>query len=124
LWVGADTAIPLLYGSRYVTAIPAFRVLLLAFPLMSLNYALTHQLIGWHRHRAYAVMCGLALIFNVAVNLKLIPLMGIVGAAWSTVATELVITLGCVLTLARLSNQSEGLEQNVSKDSHLSAVLS
>ena len=124
LWAGADTAIPLLYGSRYATAVPAFRVLLLAFPLMSLNYALTHQLIGWHGHRAYAVMCGLALIFNVGVNLKLIPLMGIVGAAWSTVATELVITLGSILALARLSNPGERLKRNVLKDSHLSAVLS
>jgi O-antigen/teichoic acid export membrane protein len=124
LWVGADTAIPLLYGSRYATAVPAFRVLLLAFPLMSLNYALTHQLIGWHGHRAYAVMCGLALIFNVGVNLKLIPLMGIVGAAWSTVATELVITLGSILVLGRLSSPAERLKRNVSKDSHPSAVLS
>jgi O-antigen/teichoic acid export membrane protein len=124
LWVGADTAIPLLYGSRYATAVPAFRVLLLAFPLMSLNYALTHQLIGWHGHRAYAVMCGLALIFNVGVNLKLIPLMGIVGAAWSTVATEVVITLGSILALTRLSNPAERLKRNASKDSHLSAVLS
>jgi O-antigen/teichoic acid export membrane protein len=124
LWVGADTVIPLLYGSRYATAVPAFRVLLLAFPLMSLNYALTHQLIGWHGHRAYAVMCGLALIFNVGVNLTLIPRMGIAGAAWSTVATELVITLGSILALARLSDPAERLKQNVSKDSHLSAVLS
>jgi O-antigen/teichoic acid export membrane protein len=124
LWVGADTAIPLVYGTRYATAVPAFRVLLLAFPLMSLNYALTHQLIGWHGHRAYAVMCGLALIFNVAVNFKLIPLIGIVGAAWSTVATELVITHGCVVALSRLSDPGERLKQNVSKDSHLSAVLS
>ncbi|HEX7798398.1 MAG TPA: flippase [Vicinamibacterales bacterium] len=124
LWVGADTVIPLLYGSRYATAVPAFRVLLLAFPLMSLNYALTHQLIGWHGHRAYAVMCGLALIFNVGVNLTLIPRMGIAGAAWSTVATELVITLGSILALARLSNPAERLKQDVAKDSHLSAVLS
>jgi O-antigen/teichoic acid export membrane protein len=124
LWAGANTAIPLLYGSRYAAGVPAFRVLLLAFPLMSLNYALTHQLIGWHGHRAYAVMCGLALIFNVGVNLKLIPALGIVGAAWSTVATEVVITLGCVLALARLSNPTEGSKsQNVSKESHLSAVL-
>ena len=45
----------------------------MAFPLMSLNYALTHQLIGWHGHRAYAAMCALALVFNVALNVKLIP---------------------------------------------------
>jgi O-antigen/teichoic acid export membrane protein len=124
LWVGADTAIPLVYGSRYGASVPAFRILLLAFPLMSLNYALTHQLIGWHGHRAYAVMCGLALVFNVGVNLKLIPAMGIAGAAWSTVATELIITLGCLLALARLSNPAgRSQPQNVSKDSQLSAVL-
>ncbi len=31
---------------------------LLSFPLMSLNYALTHQLIGWNGQRAYAAMCA------------------------------------------------------------------
>jgi O-antigen/teichoic acid export membrane protein len=125
LWAAANTAIPLLYGSRYAAGVPAFRILLLAFPLMSLNYALTHQLIGWHGHRAYATICGLALIFNVGVNLKLIPAMGIVGAAWSTVATELVLTLGCILALARLSHAAERSKpENVSKHSSLSAVLS
>jgi O-antigen/teichoic acid export membrane protein len=106
LWVSAGIVIPMLYGNRYADAVPAFRVLLLAFPLMSLNYALTHQLIGWHGHRAYAVMCAAALAFNVALNLKLIPSIGILGAAWATVATELVITLGCVISLARISNLS------------------
>src|SRR5205814_28329 len=73
LWLGAGTLVPMLYGSRYADAVPAFRILLIAFPLMSLNYALTHQLIGWHGHRAYAVMCAAALVFNVALNIRLIP---------------------------------------------------
>lgn len=124
LWGVAGTAIPFLYGSRYAASVPAFRILLLAFPLMSLNYALTHQLIGWHGHRAYAVMCGLALVFNIAVNLKLIPVLGIVGAAWTTVATELVITLGCAFALARLSPSEGAKRGSASKPSYLSAVLS
>ena len=106
LWLSAGFLIPFLYGTRYADAVPVFRVLLLAFPLMSLNYALTHQLIGWHGHRAYAVICGAALAFNVALNMKLIPSIGILGAAWATVATELVITLGCVIALARMSRSS------------------
>src|SRR5262249_23021188 len=40
LWMGADVLIPVLYDERYAAAIPAFRILLLAFPLMSLNMAL------------------------------------------------------------------------------------
>ena len=106
LWVGAGWLVPLLYGARYVDAVPAFRVLLFSFPLMSLNYALTHQLIGWHGHRAYATMCAAALIFNVALNTRLIPANGIVGAAWATVATELVITCGCLVALGRIANST------------------
>jgi len=122
LWLGAGLLIPMLYGDRYTDAVPAFRILLVAFPLMSLNYALTHQLIGWHGHRAYAAMCAAALAFNVALNVKLIPSIGIVGAAWSTVATELVITFGCFIALARISNPSN--IPNPSNPSNLSAVLS
>jgi O-antigen/teichoic acid export membrane protein len=122
LWSGAGVAIPMLYGNRYADAVPAFRILLIAFPLMSLNYALTHQLIGWHGHRAYAVMCAAALAFNVALNIKLIPTLGIVGAAWSTVATELVITSGCVIAIARISSRSN--LSNLSNPSNLSAVPS
>ncbi|MFN7984115.1 MAG: polysaccharide biosynthesis C-terminal domain-containing protein, partial [Vicinamibacterales bacterium] len=42
-----------------------------------------------------AVVCALALVLNVSANLWLIPAMGIDGAAWATVATEVVVTIGC-----------------------------
>jgi O-antigen/teichoic acid export membrane protein len=103
LWVSADWTIPLLYGSRYADAIHAFRILLLAFPLLSLNYALTHQLIGWNGQRAYAALCGGALLVNVALNARLLPAMSIDGAAWATVGTELFLTCGCALALAARS---------------------
>src|SRR5262249_3557461 len=71
LYLLADSIVRLVYGPAYAEAVPAFRVLLLSFPLMSLNYALTHQLIGWQRHRAYAAICGIALVFNLALNARL-----------------------------------------------------
>jgi O-antigen/teichoic acid export membrane protein len=95
LWATAEQSIPLVYGSRYADAVPAFRILVLAFPLMSLNYALTHQLIGWDRQRTYAVICGLALVFNIVLNARLIPALSISGAAWATVWTEVFLTMGC-----------------------------
>ena len=100
LWVAADVVIPLVYGRAYAPAVPAFRILLLAFPLLSLNYALTHQLIAWSGQRVYAVLCGLALAVNVALNATLIPALSIDGAAWATVATELFLTIGCMWALA------------------------
>lgn len=104
LWLSAGWLIPRLYGEDYAAAVPAFRVLALSFPLMSLNYVLTHQLIGWHGHRAYAVTAGVALAFNVALNAYLIPAAGIAGAAWSTLATEGAITGGCLIGLARIAS--------------------
>jgi len=37
----------------------------------------------------------------VALNARLIPASGIVGAAWTTVFTEVVMTAGCLYALAR-----------------------
>lgn len=113
LWTSAGWLIPFVYGASYAEAVPAFRVLLLAFPLMSLNYALTHQLIGWNGHRAYAAVCAGALVFNVALNARLIPQLSIVGAAWTTVWTEMLLTLGCGAALWRMRQADARVEPSV-----------
>jgi O-antigen/teichoic acid export membrane protein len=99
LGVAAHNLVMLLYGERYLTAVPAFRILLLSLPLMSLNYAMTHQLLGWSGHRAYALICGIALVFNVALNARLIPALSLTGAAWTTLGTEALLTVGCAIAL-------------------------
>jgi len=103
LWIAAGWLIPALYGPRYAQAVQAFRILTLSFPLLSLNYALTHQLIGWDAQRAYALICTVALAGNVAMNARLIPALSIDGAAWATLGTELIVTAGCVVALAALA---------------------
>lgn len=91
----APWLIPRLYGTAYTEAVGPFRVLLIAFPLMAVNLALTHQLLGWRGHCFYAGVCGAALGLNLALNGVLIPAWGIVGAAWATVWTEVLITVAC-----------------------------
>ena len=71
----------------------------MSFPLLSLNLALTHQLVVWDGHRAYAALCAAALAVNIALNARLIPLYAIDGAAWTTLATELFLTAGCAVAL-------------------------
>jgi O-antigen/teichoic acid export membrane protein len=102
LWMAATPLVGRLYGQPFLEAVPAFRVLLLSVPLMSLNYVLTHQLIGWQGHRVYAVICFAALVLNVSLNSRLIPAQSILGAAWATVWTEVAITAGCALALGRI----------------------
>jgi len=69
---------------------------------MSLNYALTHQLVGWHRHGFYAAVSAVALVVNVVLNVVLIPERGIIAAAWTTVWTEVAVSLGCLGSFAYL----------------------
>jgi len=96
----AGWLVTLFYGPSYAAATPAFRVLLVAAPLFFLNYALTHQLIGWDRQKVYAGVSAAALVANLTLDVALVPRFGLVGAAWATVATEVVVTAGCVAALA------------------------
>jgi len=96
---GGSTIIPLIYGETLSYAAPAFSILALALPLFFLNYALTHQLIGWDGQLAYLLIATLALVANVAANLALVPTQGIIGAAIATVLTEVVVTIGCLAFL-------------------------
>jgi O-antigen/teichoic acid export membrane protein len=118
LVAGAERIVPALYGESFASAVPALRVLALAFPLMCLNYALTHQLIGWNHHRAYGVLCAMAAAFNVTVNARLIPAASLVGAAWATLWTELLLTVGCLLVLGmgRRAASSTGLVAGASNE--------
>lgn len=89
-----------LYGAAFMPAAPVFMVLLLSVPLLFLNYALTHQLIGWNLQQRHVWLCAGALVVNVALNWLLVPRFGLMGAAWTTLVTELLITAGCVASLA------------------------
>jgi hypothetical protein len=74
---------------------------------MSLNFVLTHQLVGWNGERAYAGLCALALVVNLVMNARLIPAWSIDGAAWATLGTELFLTAGCVVALWTMTIRDE-----------------
>ena len=97
--LGATVIVSMIYGESYAYAAPAFAVLSLALPLFFLNYALTHQVIGWDGQRAYLAIVTLALAGNIAANMLLVPTRGIVGAAIATVLTEVIVTAGCLYAL-------------------------
>jgi O-antigen/teichoic acid export membrane protein len=87
----ADPLINLLYGTAYNGAAEVLRVLGLVVPVIFVNYGLTHLLIANHREKLNTLFFGIALITNVAANLIFIPMMGGVGAAFATLATEIVL---------------------------------
>jgi O-antigen/teichoic acid export membrane protein len=93
--------IELTYGPDFLGGIAPFRVLLLAFPFLALNYGLTHAVIGWRGQRAFAVGCAGALAANIGLNAMLIPDWGATGAAWATLVTEVLLTVAWSTVLAR-----------------------
>jgi O-antigen/teichoic acid export membrane protein len=99
IWIEAEALVTMLFGPRYVAAAPILRILSLALPLLSMNLALTHQLIAWDRQRAFAAVCAVALVFNLGLNVYLIPGLALEGAAWATVGTEVCVTAGCLIAL-------------------------
>ena len=124
LWMGAGWLIPRLYGPAYAEAVPTFRILLLALPLMSLNYALTQQLIGWNGHRMYVGLCAAALVFNVSLNARLIPALSIEGAAWATFWTEVLLTAGCAAALWACTGREGTAASRAITESSTSAFFS
>jgi O-antigen/teichoic acid export membrane protein len=110
----APAIVRTVYGVPYENTAPTLTVLALALPFFFLNYALTHQVIGWDGQRAYLRIVSLALIANILANLWLVPQHGITGAAIATVLTELVVTAGCVHALwgtDRLPTSAYGLRR-------------
>lgn len=97
----ASPVLQVLYGGEYGPSAPVLQVLALACLPMYLNYLLTHVLIAMDRPRLFAYFTLLALFVNVLANLALIPTLGIVGAAWATVATEVVLLALCATAVTR-----------------------
>ena len=102
VYLSAPFTLALLFGPRFVDAAPALGTLALAIPFFFVNYALTHQVIAWDGQRAYLAVVAAALLANVIGNVALIPGQAMQGAALSTLATEVVVSVGCVIALARL----------------------
>ncbi|MFL5732969.1 MAG: polysaccharide biosynthesis C-terminal domain-containing protein [Chloroflexia bacterium] len=97
----------LLYGIQYAGSAPVLRILALACIPMYLNYALTHALTAIDQPRLYAIFTLVTIAINVAANLVLLPTIGIEGAAWATVITEVALFALCALAVFRLLRSTE-----------------
>jgi O-antigen/teichoic acid export membrane protein len=101
VFLAATPLLALLYGDAFAAAAPALRALALSIPLFFVNYGLTHQVIAWQRQQAYLRVACAALTANVIGNALLIPDLAMIGAAYSTLLTEVVVCAGCVVVLRR-----------------------
>jgi O-antigen/teichoic acid export membrane protein len=87
----ATPLIRLIFGSGYVAAAPALPVLGGAFVFICFGYLNGTVMTVLGKQRRLLRISLIALVVNVAGNLILVPAVGFIGAAWMTLATEVVV---------------------------------
>jgi len=85
----AKQVIGVLLGPAYVAAAPALVILMWALPGAFMAGTLLHLLAAQRRQSVSARAMAITALFNVMANLVLIPRFSLVGAAATTVASEL-----------------------------------
>lgn len=89
----ADRFIDVLYGAQYLASVPVLKVLMWTLVLIAVNSINAPYLTAMGRQRTITVLVLAGMLFNLGANLWAIPRFGMVGAAWTTLVSE-VLTLG------------------------------
>jgi O-antigen/teichoic acid export membrane protein len=91
-----------LFGPGFEHAGPSLRWLLAATATVYAGSGLMTALVAAAQMRAILVIAAVALGVNVAMNMVLIPRMGLSGAGAATFVTEICVALGAAVALARI----------------------
>jgi O-antigen/teichoic acid export membrane protein len=97
----APTIIKIIGGEAFLASVPVLRILMLALVLGYLNHLTGYTMIALRAEKQLLYFSLLALAINLAGNWLLIPYFGIIGAAWTTVATEASILFTTGVFLAK-----------------------
>ncbi len=96
-----------LFGASYEPSVAPTRILFLSTPFIYMHFILTILANALHLERQSAWLLAGSALLNFALNLFVIPRYGIIGAAWTTLASQLVLALSILwLTASRLLKAS------------------
>jgi O-antigen/teichoic acid export membrane protein len=95
----AGPVIELVFGAEYAGAVPVLQVLGVYAVFVAVIEITSHSLDYLGRARTRATIRGVTAVCNVVLNVILIPTIGVVGAAISTVVTHGAYTLACVVII-------------------------
>jgi O-antigen/teichoic acid export membrane protein len=115
--VASEPVIRLIFGEEFVPAAPALPVLAAAFIFISFGYLNGNLLIVLGLQGRLLRISLIALAVNLVGNLILVPLVGFMGAAWMTLATEIVV---CAASLSLILR---ALEMGLPKPGRIARTL-
>lgn len=93
--------IPAFYGARFAPAKASLQILALGLPFFFASALLWHILIINGRQKLLPAIYGLGAAFNLILNLIFIPTYGYIGAASTTVASEMLVVLLLISALKK-----------------------
>jgi O-antigen/teichoic acid export membrane protein len=119
----APEAMHVTAGREFIAAAPALAVLIWAFPCILVVNIFFSALYALHQQKVVTMAFAANLVFNVALNILLIPLFSYMAASALTVASEI---LNCIIVLIALRRALGplGLGPSVAKMGAVAAVTS
>jgi O-antigen/teichoic acid export membrane protein len=89
----SDSWVVFFFGPSFTNSVPSLKILVYALPFIFLNYVLINTLIALNHERIITWGSGLAILFNIGANIIVLPAYGYLGASWTTVATEALLSI-------------------------------
>ena len=87
----ADKIILIIFGNDYTASILSLEVLMCVIPIIFLTYLFGNLLAAINKQRLVTLVTALCALFNIIINLYLIPRYSYIGASVATVLTEGVV---------------------------------
>jgi O-antigen/teichoic acid export membrane protein len=97
----SDSWLVFFFGPSFANSVPSLKILIWVVPFIFLNYVLINTLIALNQERMITWGSGLAVVFNIGINCLVLPLYGYLGASWTTVITEVLLSMGFFWFLQR-----------------------
>lgn len=101
LFAYAKPVIELFFGNKYEEAVPIFQVLIFGLSFLTVFYVVSSGLIGMGRARLVMYLALFGTAMNASLVSTLIPLFGVIGAAWATSISSTLVTIMTLVLMQR-----------------------
>lgn len=91
IWILAPYFVPLLFGEAYIASVAALYILAIAAPIRFLATSVGATLVTQEHMKRKVRYMGVTALINIGMNMLAIPVYGVVGAAVTTVLSELIL---------------------------------
>jgi O-antigen/teichoic acid export membrane protein len=102
----AAKILEILYGAAFSSAGPVLQIMALGFPLLCLNDLASYLLLSQNKTSSVLLIAGCAAVFNVVLNIFLIPKWGMTGAALATTLTQGLVFSAYYLKVREICGQT------------------